>query len=105
MCLLLSLDLPPADYSNPPIKLPSNLPDFPQLPNDPTITCLVDAAYANVKPKRKSTTGYYVALAGAAVVYRSKTQTQTALSSTEAEFYAAVSTAKIVCYLGTHSHL
>ena len=40
-----------------------------------------------------------IALAGAAVVYRSKTQTQTALSSTEAEFYAAVSAAKIVRYL------
>ena len=38
-------------------------------------------------------------LAGATIVYRSKTQTQTALSSTEAEFYAAVSAAKIVRYL------
>ena len=38
-------------------------------------------------------------LANAAIVYKSKTQSQTAQSSTEAEFYAAVSAAKIVLYL------
>ena len=91
-----SLDLPNGLFSDPPIPLPPDLPPFPSLPKDTTITCFVDAAYANVKPKRKSTTGYAIFLAGAAIVYRSKTQTQTALSSTEAEFYAAVSAAKIV---------
>jgi len=94
-----SLDLPNGTFTDLPIPLPADLPPFPSLPEDTTITCFVDAAYANVKPKRKSTTGYAIFLAGAAIVYRSKTQTQTALSSTEAEFYAAVSAAKIVRYL------
>ena len=38
-------------------------------------------------------------LAGGAVVYCSKTQSVTALSSTEAEFFAAVSASKDVLYL------
>ena len=38
-------------------------------------------------------------LAGGAIVYRSKTQTVTALSSTEAEFYAAVAAAKQALYI------
>ena len=36
---------------------------------------------------------------GGAIVYRSKTQSVTAISSTEAEFFAAVSCAKIALYL------
>ena len=36
---------------------------------------------------------------GGAIVYRSKTQSVTALSSTEAEFFAAVSCAKIALYI------
>ena len=43
-------------------------------------------------------------LANAAIVYKSKSQTQTALSSTEAKFYAAVSAAKIVLYLRSVLH-
>ena len=38
-------------------------------------------------------------LAGVAIIYRSKTQTVTALSSTEAEFYAAVAAAKQVLHI------
>jgi hypothetical protein len=38
-------------------------------------------------------------LAGGAIAYRSKTQTITASSSTEAEFIAAVSSAKVAKYL------
>ena len=68
---------------------------FPTSPDDPTIACFVNAAFANVKPKQKSTTGCAIVLDGAAIVCRSKMQTKTALSSTEAEFHAAVSTAKI----------
>jgi len=82
-----------------PIPLPDSLPDFPQLPTDTTITCLVDGAYGNDLSCRKSTTGFAIMLANAAIVYKSKSQTQTALSSTEAEFYAAVSAAKIILYL------
>ena len=38
-------------------------------------------------------------MAGGAVAYRSKTQTVTALSSTEAEFFAAVGAAKVILFL------
>jgi len=38
-------------------------------------------------------------MAGGAVVYRSKTQPVTALSSTKADFFAAVAAAKVILYL------
>ena len=94
-----SVDLPNGDFSDVPMPLPPESPKFPDLPNKPILACFCDASYANIKPRRKSTTGYCIFLAGAAVVYQSKTQTQTALSSTKAEFYAVVSAAKIVRYL------
>ena len=49
--------------------------------------------------KRRSTTGYVLTFCGGAVLYRSKTQSLTALSSTEAEFIAAVDAAKAVLYV------
>ena len=58
----------------------------------------VDAAYANDQRKRRSTTGFVLTYCGGAIVYRSKTQSVTALSSTEAELFAAVSCAKIALY-------
>ena len=91
-------------------KLPSNPeplltadPKLPPLPtidtNDISLTCFVDAAHANDLTSRRSTTGYSFQLAGGCVSYRCKTQTVTATSSTEAEFYAAVSAAKQAKYL------
>ena len=59
----------------------------------------VDAAYANNQRKRRSTTGFVFTCCGGAIVYRSKTQSVTAISSTEAEFIAAVSCVKIALYL------
>jgi hypothetical protein len=59
----------------------------------------VDAAHANDLRHRRSTTGYGFTLNGGAVSYRSKTQSFTATSSTEAEFIAAVSAAKSAKYL------
>ena len=59
----------------------------------------VDAAYANDLSKQRSTTGYVFTYSGGAVVYRSKTQSLTALSSTEAEFIAAVTAAKTAKYI------
>ena len=41
---------------------------------------------------------FYYLLGGGAVVFRSKTQKVTALSFTESEFFAAVSTAKVVLF-------
>ena len=59
----------------------------------------VDASYANDPRKRRSTTGFVFTYCGGAIVYRSKTQSIIALSSTEAEFLAVVSCAKIALYL------
>ena len=65
-----SIDLPKGDFSNSPMPLPDELPDFPTLPNGPTITYFCDAAFGNIKPKCKSTTGYAIFLAGATIVYQ-----------------------------------
>jgi hypothetical protein len=66
----------------------------------------VDAAYTNNLRNRRSTTGYTLCLAGGGtVVYCSKTQTVTALSSTGAEFHAAVATAKVVLYIRAVLHV
>jgi len=49
--------------------------------------------------KRRSTTAFAVTYCGGDIVYRSKTQGVNALSSTEAEFIAAVMAAKTARYL------
>ena len=64
-----SIHLPEGDFSDIPVPLPEELPDFPPLPSGPTICCFCDAAFRNIKSKRKSTTGYTIFLAGAAIVY------------------------------------
>ena len=76
-----------------------DLPPFPVDINPPILMAFVDAAYANDQRKRRSTTGFVLTYCGGAIVYRSKTQSVTALSSTEAEFFAAVSCAKIALYI------
>ena len=81
------------------IELPSELRNFPVDIKEPRLKCFVDAAHANDLRQRRSTTGYVFTFAGGAVVYKSKTQTLTAGSSTEAEFIAAVSAAKAARYL------
>ena len=58
----------------------------------------VDAAYANDHRKRRSTTGIAFTFCGGTIVYKSKTQSLTATSSTEAEFLAAFTTGKICRY-------
>ena len=59
----------------------------------------VDAAYANDHRKRRSTTGIAFTFCGGTIVYKSKTQSLTATSSTEAEFLAAFTAGKICRYL------
>ena len=81
-----------------PIRLDPDLPDFPATDLF-ELTGFVDAAHANDLRKRRSTTGYAFLLSGAAIAYKSKTQTITATSSTEAEFIAAVAAAKTAKYL------
>ena len=81
------------------VVLDENLPPFPVDFNQPKLLAFVNAAYTNDQQKRWSTTGSVFTYCGGAIVYHSKTQTVTAISSTEAEFIAAVSCAKIALYL------
>ena len=59
----------------------------------------VEAAYANDQCKHLCTTGFVFTYCGCAIIYHSKTQYVTAISSTEAEFITTVSCAKIELYL------
>ena len=58
-----------------------------------------DAAFWNDLTRRRSTTGIVFIYCCGVIVYRSKTQTLTAGSSTEAECIAAVTATKLVQYL------
>jgi hypothetical protein len=90
--LLPVVDLPAPDF-------PSSLPPFPLVTEAFQLTGYVDASHGNDLHQRRSTTGYGFTFAGGVVAYRSKTQTITATSSTEAEFIAAVAAAKVAKYL------
>ena len=81
------------------LTLDDQLPPFPDIPFALQLLGFVDAAHANDLRNRRSTTGYAFLLSGGVVAYRSKTQTVTATSSTEAEFIAAVAAAKSAKYL------
>ena len=63
------------------------------------LKAFVDASHGNDLRKRRSTTGLAFTFMGGAVVYQSKTQSITALSSTEAEFIAAHSAARVARFL------
>ena len=93
---------------NPVDSLPRiNLPDVPidpSLPMFPThdllqLTGYVDAAHATDLKTCCSISGYVFTLAGGAITFKSKLQATIATSSTEAEFVAAVSAAKVTKYL------
>ena len=75
------------------------LPQYPSDTNEAKVICFVDAAYGNNPSKRRSTTGYAMTHCGGAIVYQSKAQSITALSSTEAELIAAVTAAKNIKYI------
>jgi hypothetical protein len=82
-------------------------PDVPYDGSSPRFHCsdlcqLVaysDAAYAVDIKTRKLVTGLSMNYAGGCIAYKSKMQATVATSSTEAEFIAAVSAAKIIKYL------
>ncbi len=63
------------------------------------LVAFADAAYATDIKTRQSVTGFIIVYGGAAVAYKAKFQTTVATSSTEAEFIAAVNTAKAVKHL------
>jgi hypothetical protein len=77
----------------------SSLPPFPASDDPLSLMGFLDAAHANDLRNRRSTTGYAFILAGGVISFRCKTQSITATSSTEAEFLAAVTTAKQAKYL------
>jgi hypothetical protein len=81
------------------LKRDESLPSYPEDIKKGKLICFVDAAYGNDPKRRRSTTGYAFTYAGGAIVYRSKAQSITAQSSTEAEFIAAVTAAKTAIYL------
>jgi len=67
---------------------------------DPTdLVAFANAAYATNTKTRHSVSGYIIVYAGAAIAYKAKMQPTIATSSTEAEFIAAVYTAKAVKHL------
>jgi hypothetical protein len=88
--------LPKVPLKQPPLD--SSLPSFPSHEIDQLVG-YVDAAHATDLKTRRSVTGYVFCLAGGAVAFKSKLQPVVATSSTEAEFVAAVSAAKVAKYL------
>ena len=75
-----------------------NLPPFPFMERD-ELLAMLDAAHATELKSRRSVTGLVIFFCCAAIAWKSRVQPIVATSSTEAEFYAAVTTAKIVKYL------
>ena len=70
-----------------------DIPDFPEFAID-ELYALLDAAHATDLKSRRSVTGLAVMFCNAVIAYKSKLQDTVATSSTEAEFLAAVLTAK-----------
>ena len=65
----------------------------------PILRCFVDASHASDLQKRRSITGVVFTFCWGAIVYKSKTQSITTGSSTEAEFIAAHTAGKLTRYL------
>ena len=75
-----------------------NLPDFPKFKRD-ELWAMLDAAHGTDLKTRRSVTGLVVMYCNAAIAWKSRLQSLVSTSSTEAEFYAAVTCAKLVKYL------
>ena len=67
--------------------------------NRPKLIGFVDTAHANDSRRRRSPTGLVFTFYGGAVYWQSKTQSFTAGSSTEAEFFAAYEAGKVCQFL------
>jgi hypothetical protein len=78
-----------------------SLPTFPSITKPYDIIGFADAAHALDLKTRRSVSGICFLLAGAAIVFKSKTQSIVATSATESEFLCAVHAAKIAKYLRT----
>lgn len=82
----------------PEVKVDPSLPQFP-VQKLSQLVGYIDAAHATDLKTRRSVTGYVFCLAGGAIAFKSKLQPTVATSSTEAEFTAGVSGAKVAKYL------
>jgi hypothetical protein len=94
------LDLPEGDI--PKLKHNSNYDNYTinerqQKPD--SLYTAVDSDHASDTSHRKSVSGVCIKLAGGLVLYKSIFQKSISLSSTEAEFYAAVSAGKYILYI------
>ena len=65
---------------------------------EPFIT-YTDSAYGDCKDTGRSTSGYVTMMAGGAIGWHSKLQTSVALSTTEAEYVAAVEAGKEIAWM------
>jgi hypothetical protein len=90
------MDLPEVPFPFLPQEEPE-LPTFPSYSLD-ELFAILDASHATCLKTRRSVTGFLIMLCGAAIAYKSKVQPLVATSSTEAEFYSAVFTAKVIKY-------
>ena len=72
---------------------------FPVNVNHPVLQVCTDAAFGNDLTRSRSTTGIVFNYCGGIIIYRPKTQTFTAGSSTKAEFITAATAAKLALYL------
>ena len=93
----LNLDI--LQDSVPYLELENSKGEFPVDVNCPVLQVFTDATFGNNLTCRRSTTGIVFTFCGGAIIYRSKTQTLTVGNSTEAEFIAAVTAAKLARYL------
>jgi hypothetical protein len=75
-----------------------SLPPFPKIDLHQLVGYL-DMAHATDLETQRSVTGYAFCYAGGTVTFKSKLQTTITTSSTEAEFVAGVSAAKVAKYL------
>ena len=91
---IMALPFVPFDF----LTADPDLPVFPELAFD-ELAGIYDAAHATDSKLRRSVTGLMIIYCKAAIAYKSRLQTVTATSSTEAEFYAGVTCAKMLRYL------
>lgn len=91
--------LPPGSLVRSEVPHIDSLPPFPPIQRAFTLFGFVDAAHATDPTTRRSVSGYAFTYGGTVVAYRCKLQSTVATSSTEAEFIAAVSAAKVAKYL------
>ena len=95
-------DLPDSDCQEP-APLPDAIGEFTAEVSQPKLIGSVDAGCGSELQEQSSVTGRVFTLSGGTAIHESKTQTITASSSTEAEFIAASTAAKLLGILDSSS--